>query len=307
MPRPTRSARSPHPTARLGDTAVLAMQDAARRHLWLHFTRMSSYADGEVPVIVRGSGPVRVRPAGQALPGRAVRPVREPDRARPQGGRRGGRAAGAASWPTSRSGPTPTRGPSSWPSGSPPWPPATSTGCSSPPAAPRRSSRPGSWPSSTSRPSASRAGTRCSAATSPTTARRWARWPSPGCPAIKEPFEPLPAGRGPGAEHQLLPRARLRRRRPRGVRPVGGRRDRARHPARGPGIGGRRVPRAGAELRRLLPAAARLLRRGSARSATATACCSSPTRSSARSAGSATTSARSATATSRTSSPSPRA
>jgi adenosylmethionine-8-amino-7-oxononanoate aminotransferase len=39
-----------------GDAAVLAMQDAARRHLWLHFTRMSSYADGEVPVIVRGSG-----------------------------------------------------------------------------------------------------------------------------------------------------------------------------------------------------------------------------------------------------------
>ncbi len=39
-----------------GDPAVLAMQESARRHLWLHFTRMSSYADGEVPVIVRGSG-----------------------------------------------------------------------------------------------------------------------------------------------------------------------------------------------------------------------------------------------------------
>jgi adenosylmethionine-8-amino-7-oxononanoate aminotransferase len=33
-----------------------ALQDAAHRHLWLHFTRMSSYADGDVPVIVRGSG-----------------------------------------------------------------------------------------------------------------------------------------------------------------------------------------------------------------------------------------------------------
>ena len=32
------------------------LQAAARRHLWLHFTRMSSYADGEMPVIVRGSG-----------------------------------------------------------------------------------------------------------------------------------------------------------------------------------------------------------------------------------------------------------
>jgi adenosylmethionine-8-amino-7-oxononanoate aminotransferase len=33
-----------------------ALQEAARRHLWLHFTRMSAYADGELPVIVRGSG-----------------------------------------------------------------------------------------------------------------------------------------------------------------------------------------------------------------------------------------------------------
>ena len=33
------------------------LQDAAKRNLWLHFTRMSSYADAEVPVIVRGSGP----------------------------------------------------------------------------------------------------------------------------------------------------------------------------------------------------------------------------------------------------------
>lgn len=41
---------SPQPAG--GDS----LQDAARRHLWLHFTRMSSYAQGEVPVIVRGSG-----------------------------------------------------------------------------------------------------------------------------------------------------------------------------------------------------------------------------------------------------------
>jgi adenosylmethionine-8-amino-7-oxononanoate aminotransferase len=32
-------------------------QEAAKRNLWLHFTRMSSYADSDVPVIVRGSGP----------------------------------------------------------------------------------------------------------------------------------------------------------------------------------------------------------------------------------------------------------
>jgi adenosylmethionine-8-amino-7-oxononanoate aminotransferase len=32
------------------------LQAAAHRHLWLHFTRMSSYAEGEMPLIVRGSG-----------------------------------------------------------------------------------------------------------------------------------------------------------------------------------------------------------------------------------------------------------
>jgi adenosylmethionine-8-amino-7-oxononanoate aminotransferase len=33
------------------------LQEAARRHLWMHFTRMSSYADHDIPVIVRGEGP----------------------------------------------------------------------------------------------------------------------------------------------------------------------------------------------------------------------------------------------------------
>jgi adenosylmethionine-8-amino-7-oxononanoate aminotransferase len=39
-----------------GPDEIAALQDAAKRHMWLHFTRMSSYADGDVPVIVRGSG-----------------------------------------------------------------------------------------------------------------------------------------------------------------------------------------------------------------------------------------------------------
>ena len=34
-----------------------ALQEAAKRNLWLHFTRMGSYRHGEMPVIVRGSGP----------------------------------------------------------------------------------------------------------------------------------------------------------------------------------------------------------------------------------------------------------
>ena len=35
---------------------IAALQAAAKRNLWLHFTRMSSYADSDVPLIVRGSG-----------------------------------------------------------------------------------------------------------------------------------------------------------------------------------------------------------------------------------------------------------
>jgi adenosylmethionine-8-amino-7-oxononanoate aminotransferase len=32
------------------------LQKAAREHLWLHFTRMSSYQDSDIPIIVRGDG-----------------------------------------------------------------------------------------------------------------------------------------------------------------------------------------------------------------------------------------------------------
>ena len=34
----------------------LDLQKAARDHLWMHFTRMGGYGDGEVPIIVRGDG-----------------------------------------------------------------------------------------------------------------------------------------------------------------------------------------------------------------------------------------------------------
>jgi adenosylmethionine-8-amino-7-oxononanoate aminotransferase len=33
-----------------------SLQEQARRHLWLHFTRMASYAEHDVPIIVRGEG-----------------------------------------------------------------------------------------------------------------------------------------------------------------------------------------------------------------------------------------------------------
>ncbi len=32
------------------------LQQSARDHLWMHFTRMSSYNDAEVPIIVKGEG-----------------------------------------------------------------------------------------------------------------------------------------------------------------------------------------------------------------------------------------------------------
>src|SRR2546428_4308212 len=33
-----------------------ALQEQAKRHLWMHFTRMGAYAEHEVPIIVRGEG-----------------------------------------------------------------------------------------------------------------------------------------------------------------------------------------------------------------------------------------------------------
>jgi adenosylmethionine-8-amino-7-oxononanoate aminotransferase len=33
-----------------------SLQEKARQHLWMHFTRMSAYSDHEVPIIVRGDG-----------------------------------------------------------------------------------------------------------------------------------------------------------------------------------------------------------------------------------------------------------
>jgi adenosylmethionine-8-amino-7-oxononanoate aminotransferase len=39
-----------------GKDEIAELQEKAKRHLWLHFTRMSSYAEQDVPVIVRGEG-----------------------------------------------------------------------------------------------------------------------------------------------------------------------------------------------------------------------------------------------------------
>ena len=36
--------------------ATATLQQQAKRHLWMHFTRMGAYADADVPIIVRGDG-----------------------------------------------------------------------------------------------------------------------------------------------------------------------------------------------------------------------------------------------------------
>ena len=54
MTSPLPTAPGP-PTDLVPDVA--ALQERARRHLWMHFTRLSSYADREIPVMVRGEGP----------------------------------------------------------------------------------------------------------------------------------------------------------------------------------------------------------------------------------------------------------
>jgi len=43
-------------TATGGMPAISELEQMARDHLWLHFTRMSAYADGGMPVIMRGDG-----------------------------------------------------------------------------------------------------------------------------------------------------------------------------------------------------------------------------------------------------------
>jgi adenosylmethionine-8-amino-7-oxononanoate aminotransferase len=43
-------------TDAVAGTGSQTLQELAKRHLWLHFTRMSSYADADVPIIARGEG-----------------------------------------------------------------------------------------------------------------------------------------------------------------------------------------------------------------------------------------------------------
>ena len=83
----------------------------------MHFTRHSSYDNHDVPTIVRGDGVPHLGLPRQPLPRRARRACSSsrpataaPSSPRPLPSR-------PPSWPSSRSGPTPTRARSTWPSG----------------------------------------------------------------------------------------------------------------------------------------------------------------------------------------------
>ena len=97
------------------------LQAAAKQHLWLHFTRMSSYQQADVPVIVRGSGPYVYDDKGKryldGLAGLFVSMVGH--------GRTELAEAASKQAPTSRCGPTPTRRRCSSPPGWPSWRRAT--------------------------------------------------------------------------------------------------------------------------------------------------------------------------------------
>ena len=159
------------------------LQDLAKRHLWLHFSRMGAYADGaEIPIIVRGDGCYvwdehgnRYLDGLSALfcvnigHGRADVAQAGADQAKELGffttwSYAHPRAIELAAQHRRRS------------------PPATSTASSSPAAAARPSSRRSSSPASTTSSRATRTRRRSSRARSPTTARRSARSARPASP-----------------------------------------------------------------------------------------------------------------------------
>jgi adenosylmethionine-8-amino-7-oxononanoate aminotransferase len=49
--------QQPTSHAALDDEVYAGLQKSAREHLWMHFTRMSSYDHADVPIIVKGEGP----------------------------------------------------------------------------------------------------------------------------------------------------------------------------------------------------------------------------------------------------------
>ena len=42
-------------------STAVDLQQLAKEHLWMHFTRMGDFATEDVPIIVRGDGPSSLR------------------------------------------------------------------------------------------------------------------------------------------------------------------------------------------------------------------------------------------------------
>ena len=275
-----------------------ALQQSARDHLWMHFTRMSAYDEAEVPIIVRGEGAYIYDAKGKryldALAGLFVTQVGHGRTSSPR--RR-------ASRPRARLHPL-------W---SYAHPNAIELAAADRQLRARRP-QPGLLHQRWRRGRRDRLEARQAvlqadrqarqaqgdlAARSPTTARPRAPSRSPACPSLKSMFEPLVPEHVPRTQHQHLPRSRCTATTPR--------RSAAGLPTRSPSRSrtkGPRPSRPSSSSRCRTPAAASRRRpdtsSGSVRSATSTTSCWSATRSSARSVGSATCSARSATATSPT-------
>ena len=235
-------------------TAAIDYQELAKRHLWMHFTRMGAYDRGaEIPIIVRGEGCYvwdehgnRYLDGSRALfcvnaghgraehrrgrrrPGQGARLLHELELRAParDRARRADRLA------------RPRR----------PQPRLLHLRRLA-----RRSSRRSSSPASTTSSPATRSKTKFIAREIAYHGTTLARSRATGITGLRTPFEPLAPGGCHVAEHEQLPLAR-------GPRPaLGRRRDRGADRVRGPGDGRRGDPRAGAERRRLLRAAGRLL------------------------------------------------
>ena len=153
-----------------------ALQEQARKHLWMHFTRMGAFDDEhEIPIIVRGEGCYVYDQHGNRYLDGLVRAVLREHRPRPRGGRPGRRRPGEGARLLHELG---LRAPEvdrarrahRRPRARRPQPRLLHLGRLARRSTPRSSSA----ASTTSSP-ATPAATRSSAASSPTTARRWAR------------------------------------------------------------------------------------------------------------------------------------
>src|ERR687893_195890 len=49
-------AVTPQTATQPPEPGTSTLQDLAKRHLWMHFTRMGAYEDAEMPILVRGEG-----------------------------------------------------------------------------------------------------------------------------------------------------------------------------------------------------------------------------------------------------------